>query len=1048
MAVAELFAVDSGPEGQLVELPALKALCGWPGHPGAGWTYVHGPELAPDAPAAERARWSDVVLVERLRRAVARINSHLPPGAATRVCEVVVASTSPSVIEDHRSFHELLLAGVPVTYRDASGAERHDHARLVDFDDLSNNEFLAVNQLTIIVGGKNRRPDILLYVNGLPLGEIECKPPGLDKPAEEAVNQIAHYTQTIPPLYRYVEIVGVTDLMRAVVGTVATPAEHFAEWKTMSSEEAERKRPQLELMVDGVFEPTRFLELIRDFVLFETDGATTRKVMAKYHQVDAVNAAVESVAQAMDSDRRGGLVWHTQGAGKSYTMVFVVNKLRRDPRFANPTIVAVTDRTDLDNQLADTFTATHLAPHCRQAEEITGGPRSLHELLKVPAGGIVFTTIQKFAPPNGGGGMPVLSERENVIVMADEAHRSQYAKFAENITIALPNATRIGFTGTPVEKADRSTRLVFGDYISIYRMRQAQEDRATVPIFYESRQIPLDIVDPRQLAEVEEILEEEEQAAAAKLVTAWAKLEKVVGAPDRLHQLAGDVAEHFGARCETLDGKAMVVAYSRRIAAELTDLLRERLGEQAVDCVISAQATDPPEISRFRRSKPELKQLAKDFRDPDHPLRVVVVKDMWLTGFDAPVLHTLYIDKPMRDHGLLQAIARVNRVFRDKPGGLVVDYIGIGEDLRASLRAYDDTELDDPVIPAAKAVAGLWEKYEVLCAMLHPVGYRQGELHLAPDPATLFLDAYSHILETEPRTQEFLDAQTALARWYALARTQPAALELREEVGFFNRLAAEIRKITVAEVQASQEAEQAVRQFMSQGLAAGEVVDVFGLADKDRPEISVLSDEFLDSITTKSEHRNIQIRLLEKLLNDEITSRMRSNRIQAKVFSDEIEAVLRRYELRQISGAEVVERLVEIAKRLRDARHRHESLGLTEEEAAFYDALAGGVEHVKADPDLAAIAHELVENIRKDLSVDWTDREATEAKVRTKIKRLLRRHKDKLPKPLAPAATGSGGGGGGDHTAELNYYTKLILDQAKSLYRYWPEVGDRLFAEA
>jgi type I restriction enzyme R subunit len=1039
-AVAEVFAVDSGPEGQLVELPALKALCGELGHGGANWTYVHGPEVAPDSPAAERARWSDVVLVDRLRRAVTRINPNLPPQAVQRACELALTSTSPSVIEDHRSFHELLLAGVPVTYRDAGGTERHDHARLVDFEDLSNNEFLAVNQLTIIAGGKNRRPDILLYVNGLPLGEVECKPPGLDKPAQEAVNQVAHYTQTIPPLYRFVEIVGVTDLMRAVVGTVSTPAEHFAEWKTMSADETERKRPQLELMVDGVFAPARFLELIRDFVLFETDGARTWKVMAKYHQVDAVNAAVESIAQAMGSDRRGGLVWHTQGAGKSYTMVFVVNKLRRDPRFSNPTIVAVTDRTDLDNQLADTFTATHLAPHCRQAEEITGGPRSLYELLKVPAGGIVFTTIQKFAPPNGGDTMPVLSERENVIVMADEAHRSQYATFAENITIGLPNATRIGFTGTPVEKADRSTRLVFGHYVSIYRMRQAQEDRATVPIFYESRQIPLDIADPRQLAEVEEILEDEEQTAAAKLVTAWAKLEKVVGAPDRLRELADHVAEHFVARCETLDGKAMVVAYSRRVAAELTDLLREPLGEQAVDCVISAQATDPPEVSRFRRSKPEVKQLAKDFRDPDHPLRVVVVKDMWLTGFDAPVLHTLYIDKPMRDHGLLQAIARVNRVFRDKPGGLVVDYIGIGEDLRASLRAYDDTELDDPVIPAAKAVAGLWEKYEVLCAMLHPAAYRQGELHLAPDPATLFVDAYNHLLETEQRTQQFLDTQTALARWYALARTQPATLELREEIGFFNRLAAEIRKITIPDMQASQEAEQAVRQFMSEGLAAGEVVDVFGLADKDRPEISVLSDEFLDSITTKSEHRNIQIRLLEKLLNDEMTSRMRSNPMQARVFAEEIEAVLRRYELRQLSSAEVVERLVEIAKRLRDARHRHEQLGLTEEEAAFYDALAGGVHDITADPQLATIAKELVTSIRVDLSVDWASRESSEAAIRRKIKRLLRRHKYQPPTP------GNGGGGGEPH--DLNHFTQLVLDQAKSLYRYWPEVGDQLFAEA
>ena len=1022
-------------EDALAEQPALARLCDQ-----HAWMHVHGSEFAPDAPASERKLWSDVLLVGRLRRAVARINPLLSPEAVQRACDLALATTSPSVIEDHRSFHELLLSGVPVAYQDANGQERYEHARLVDFENVSNNEFLAVNQLTIIVGGKNRRPDILLYVNGLPLGQIELKAPGVKNMAEAIVNQVGHYTDTIPTLYRYVEIVGASDYVTARVGTITTRTEHFAEWKTMSSDDAERARPQLELMIDGVFAPARFLDLIRDYVFFETDGAKTWKVLAKYHQVDAVQAAVESVAQAMGGSKRGGIVWHTQGAGKSYTMVFFVNKLRRDPRFSNPTIIAVTDRTDLDDQLAGTFTATHLAAVCEQADEIVGGPNSLHELLMVPAGGIVFTTIQKFAPPRGRK-MPVLSERENVIVMADEAHRSQYAKFAQNITIALPNAVRVGFTGTPVEKADRSTLLVFGDYVSVYRMRQAQEDHATVPIYYESRQIPVAIDDPDELRRVEEVLEAEEEDAATKLVTTWAKLEKVVGAPDRLRRLADDTAEHYRERCDALEGKAMVVGYSRRIASELTHLLRERLGDHAVDCVISAQATDRQEISHFRRSKPELKELAKRFKDPDDPLRVVVVKDMWLTGFDVPVLHTLYVDKPMKDHGLLQAIARVNRVFRDKPGGLIVDYIGIGEDLRASLRAYDEKDVDEPVIPAARAVAGLWEKYEVLCAMLHPIGFRPGELQRTPNPEKLFFDAYNLILESDPKSQDFLDAQASLARWYALARTQPAAIELRDDIGFFNKLAAEVRKITVPDVQASHAAEQAVRQFFSEGLAAGDVIDIFGIADKDRPEISVLSDEFLDSITKRTEHPNVQVRLLEKLLNDEIKSRTRSNQMQAKMFSEEVRAVLQRYELKQLTSAEVVERLVEIAKQLRNARRRHEQLGLSEEEAAFYDALAGGVEDVRAGPELAKIAHELVDGIRTDLTVDWADREATEAKIRAKIKRLLRKHKYRPPKPRP-----HGGGGGGDLRG-FDYAAQLLLDQAKALYRYWPEVevGDRLF---
>ncbi len=1015
-------------EDLLVEQPALELLRG------LGWQYIHGSDLAPDGPALERKTWSDVVLVDRLRSAVVRINPHLPTEAVTHVCDLALSSTSPAVIEDHRGFHELMLSGVPVSYMDEHGIERHDHALLVDFEEPGNNEFLAVNQLTIIVGGKNRRPDILLFVNGLPLGQIELKAPGTGDPGGSAVNQVRHYTETIQPLYRYVEIVGVSDLVSARVGTITTPAEHFAEWKELGAGRGSRRSP-LDVMVDGVFAPERLLELARDFVLFESDGARTWKVLAKYHQVDAVNAAVESVAQAMEGDRRGGLVWHTQGAGKSYTMVFFVSKLRYDRRFGNPTVVAVTDRTDLDNQLAETFTRTHLAPSCQQAEEISGGSRSLHMLLNIPAGGVVFTTIQKFATPEKDSEMPLISNRKNIVVMADEAHRSQYATLAENITVALPNATRIGFTGTPVEKADRSTRLVFGDYVSVYRMRQAQEDGATVPIYYESRQIPIKIADPDHLRHVEEILETEEDDARSKLQTAWAKLEKVVGAPDRLEKLADDVREHFVARAEALYGKGMVVAYSRRVAAQLAGLLRERFGEHAVDCVISAQATDPPQLSRWRRSKAELRQVAKDFKDPDHALRLVVVKDMWLTGFDAPCLHTLYIDKPMRDHGLLQAIARVNRVFRDKPGGLVVDYIGIGEDLRASLTAYDDTELEDPVIPAWKAVSGLGEKYEVLSALLHPAGYRQGELHLQDAPK-LFGDCYDYVLEREERTREFLDQQAGLARWYALARTQPAAIELRDEVGFFARLAAAVRQIASPEAQASPAAEQAVRQFMSEGLAAGDVLDVLAVADQARPQISLLSDDFLDSITTKPEHQNVHIRLLEKLLKDEIKTRQRASRIQAKLFSDQVEQILRRYELRQISGAEVIERLVEIAKSLRAARHRHEQLGLSVEEAAFYDALAGGGdEDGTADPEIAKIAAELVKGIRADLSVDWADRESTEAKIRTKIKRLLRRHNYRVGLP---------GGGGDGH--DLNHYTQLVLDQAKELYRYWPEVEDRLFA--
>lgn len=1041
------FLVDQTKEALLVELPALGWLCGDGSAPGLGWTYVYGPDIAPGGPAQERASFAELVLVERLRRAVARLNPELPPDVVQVVIDAVVTNQSPIVLENHREFHRLLIEGVPVFWDDGDGASQTATARLIDFDDPSANEFVVVNQFTIVVGPegrkKNRRPDLLLFANGIPLAEIECKPPGpdgqddegagVDPAAVEAHNQVAHYVETIPDLYRFVEFVGITDLRRARVGTITTPAEHFAEWKTLSDDPAEKAKRHLQLMLEGAFEPGAFLDIVRNFVAFETDGSRTWKVMAKYHQVHAVNAAVESVAAAMGGDRRGGLVWHTQGSGKSYTMSFFVAKLRRDSRFRNPTIVCVTDRTDLDNQLAEQFERLpQIASAVQQANEITGSDSSLYSLLDRPAGGIVFTTIQKFQPPAGETGMPLLSERENIVVIADEAHRSQYASLAQNLTIALPRAVRVGFTGTPVEKADRSTRLVFGDYISVYRMRQAQEDRATVPIFYESRQIPVAVEDPEQLREVEEILEGEDEVAAAKLVKAWAQLERVVGAEDRVERLVDDLVDHFSARCETLEGKAMVVCFSRRIAADVATRLAWRIGADAATAVISAAATDPPELSTYRRSKQEMRQVAKDFKDPDHPLRVVVVKDMWLTGFDVPALHTLYIDKPMRDHGLLQAIARVNRVFADKPGGMVVDYIGIGDDLRASLKAYDQSDLDDPVVPVATAISRLREKAEVLETMVAPVGFKLGATLAPTERADLFLACHDHVVREEDQTTAFLNEQAALARWYALCRTEPAAIDLRDDVAFFGSLAQSIRQTTVPGAEASPEARQAVKQFFSDGLGAGQVIDMFGLAGEERPEVSVLSDEFLDQIGGSDDKPNLRIRLLEKLLRDEVKARARSSSIQAKEFSEEIADLLKRYELRQIESAEVIKRLVEIAKAMRAARHRHERLGLTVEEAAFYDALAGTAEDLTADPQLAKIASALVKSIRSDLTVDWTDREATTAKIRSKIKHLLRTEK------YRPPVSGNSGGGGG--AVSIERATDLILQQARQLYRYYPDI--------
>lgn len=1019
-------------EDAYAEQPALE----WLGE--LGWEVAHGPDLGPGGAAPERDSWRDVVLIGRLRSAVTGLNPELPPDAVERVVQQVLTTASPSVIDDHADFHRLLIERVSVTYEDDEGVERTVRAKLVDFERPEHNDFLALNQFTVIVGGKNRRPDVLLFVNGIPLAQVELKNPADEKATpESAVTQVAHYVETIPPLYRFVEIVGVSDLIQGRVGTITTAPEHFAEWKTMDPAESEGKS-ELEVMLRGAFAPMRLLDLVQNFVLFEVDGGRTRKILAKYHQMDAVNRAVEATARAMEADGRAGVVWHTQGSGKSYSMVFYAQKLRRDPRFENPTVVCVTDRIDLDEQLMEAFARqAELAQAVKQAEEAAGGARSLHELLKVPAGGIVFTTIQKVVPPGDAAEMPVLSERRNVIVVSDEAHRSQYADFARNLRKALPNATRIGFTGTPIETDRKSTSLTFGDYISVYDIARAVDDGATVRILYEGRIVPLDISDETLVAETEKLLRAEDEEAAAQLVSTETRLDRVVGSEARLGKVADDITRHFAERQKLLDGKAMVVGMSREICVELTERLRHKLGDEAVTCVITAQATEP-KLNRYRRSKAEMAQVAADFKDPDNPLKVVVVRDMWLTGFDVPPLHTMYIDKPMRDHGLLQAIARVNRVFRDKPGGLVVDYIGIGEDLRKALPRYAAKDVEGVMEPVRKVAAKLREKHEVLCGFFHGLSWREREDLSATSRATLLAQAHAKVVEDDEETKRFLAEQSAFTRLLALVNPDPMVEQLLSDAEFFAEVAASVRKYTPPEGEPSEAARQAVKQVFSEGLAADEVTDILGLGGEERPEISILSDEFLDDLREKMAEPPLAIAFLKRLLNDEIRSRGQSNRMQAKLFGDELEAALARYRNRQITGAEVVKALVDLAKKVRDSRRRHEDLGLTEEEAAFYDALAGSADDLSVDPMIAAIARDLVKGIRADLSVDWTSHESREALVRRKIKRLLRRY-DYMP----PEPDGDGRSRGGGRMT-IDQASNLILDQARSLYYRWPEVNDGL----
>jgi type I restriction enzyme R subunit len=998
------------------EQPALE----WLGQ--LGWAHVDGPEIAPNGAAPERDSWDEVVLVDRLRGALAELNPEASEVALDLALNRVRETASPDPVRDHLDLHDLLLEGVSVTLLE-DGEERTLRLKLIDWDAPERNDFLSVNQFRVVIGRKNRRPDLLLFVNGLPLGQVEVKDPG-DRAATPtgAANQVAHYVETIPKLYRFVELVAVSDLVQARLGTLTTPAEHFAEWKTMDPAEMEG-RSALEVLISGVFLPATFLDLIRHFVLFEEAGGKLLKLAAKYHQVDAVRRAVGATAEAMASDGRAGVVWHTQGSGKSNTMVFYVWKLRNDPQFANPTLVALTDRIDLDTQLHQTFVGQRsLAPVVEQAESIA----DLRDKLDRPAGGIMFTTIQKFAT-EAGEPMPVLSTRQNVIVMADEAHRTQYAKLAQNVTIALPHATRIGFTGTPIEQADRSTQVMFGDYISVYRMERAVEDGATVPIYYESRRIALDVKDEDLLREVEEKLTgEEDEEASARLVSAWTRLERVVGTRERLERVANDVASHWRAGAAQEGGKAMVVAMSQRIAAELTELLRARLGDDVVTCVISATATAGPAVSRWRRSRQERKQVEADFKDPDHPLKVVVVRDMWLTGFDVPCLYTLYVDKPMRDHGLLQAIGRVNRVFHNKPGGLIVDYIGIGDDLKASLAMYSAADVEDVAIPVGVAIARLREKREVIAEFFHGIDFRRRHDLSVTERATRFAQAVTKVISDEETKKRFLAEYGLFARLYRLLRANPEGLAVADDEEFFRKVAGAIVKVSPPVGRVSKEAEQAVKQFVSEGLSAGEVIDIFELGGEGRPEISVLSDEFLDKITKGlSGEPALGVELLKRILSDEIRVREQANRMQAKLFSERLREALASYEARLITSAQVIERLVELARAMREARRRHEELGLTAEEVAFYDALAGSSEDWIADPKLAEIARGLVQGIKEDLTVDWADHESTEAAIRTKIKHLLRRYGYAAPT-----------GGAGPSRMVL---ADLILDQARHLYRYWPE---------
>ncbi len=1016
----------------LTEADVEQAALAW--LEGLGWRVAHGPDIAPGAPNGERVDYGQVVLERRLRDALALLNPGLPSEALEDAFRRLTRPEGATLEARNREFHRMLVNGVTVEYRAGDGRIAGAQARVIDFDDPSANDWMAVNQFTVTENRNTRRPDVVLFVNGLPIGIVELKNPAdEDATIWTAWQQLQTYKAELPSLFSMNEALVVSDGTGARIGTLTAGREWFKPWRTITGEAlADPRMTELEVMLEGVFRPSRYLALVRDFIVFEDDGSgALAKKMVGYHQLHAVRVAVTETLRAAElqaagrrvaeeggryesgrkpggdpGDRRIGVVWHTQGSGKSLTMAFYAGAIVREPAMANPTIVVLTDRNDLDDQLFGTFSRCH--DLLRQPPTQAESRADLRSKLSVNVGGVVFTTIQKFFPEEKGDTHPTLSERRNIVVIADEAHRSQYDfidGYARHMRDALPNASFVGFTGTPVELQDANTRAVFGDYISIYDIQRAVEDGATVPIYYESRLAKLALDEAERPAidpDFEEATEGEEVERKEKLKTKWAQLEAIVGAEKRVKLVAEDIVAHFEQRLEALDGKAMVVCMSRRICIDLyrelarlrPDWRHEDDAQGSVKVIMTGSASDPLDWQPHVRNKPRREALAKRFRNADDPFRIVLVRDMWLTGFDAPSLHTMYVDKPMRGHGLMQAIARVNRVFRDKPGGLVVDYLGLAQDLREATVNYTESGGKGQTAPdKEEAVAVMLEKHEVCCALFHGLDWLKWGSGTPQERLGLLPAAQEHVLAQENGKDRCLNAVRDLTQAFALATPHEETLRIRDDVGFFQAVRAQLMKRAPGEARPEEEVDHAVRQIISRAVASEGVLDIFAAAGLDKPNISVLSDEFLAEVQGMP-HRNLAVELLQKLLKGELHIRHRKNVVQARSFTEMLEQTLRRYQNRGVEAAQVIEELIELARHMREANARGERLGLSEDELAFYDALEtnDSAVAVLGDGTLRDIARELVQTVRNSVTIDWTLRENVRAQLRVLVRHILRRH--------------------------------------------------------
>ncbi len=974
-----------------------------------GWQVLHGPDIltTPDH-AGERAP-TDAVLESQLRRALANINPGVDQSALDDTVKKVLRSSEPDLLLDNRQFHHLLFDGVDIEYR-IDDEIRTVKVNLFDYDNPDKNEFVAINQFTIMQGDYHRRPDVMLFVNGMPLGMIELKDPSNEKASlKAAYNQLQTYKAEVPVLFRFNELLIISDGIDAEVGTISANYERFTPWKTIDGSKELHGVPMLEVLLRGICDKQRMLDIIRSYIVFERDEEkhTYIKKLAGYHQYWAVAKALESTHESIqtDSDHRVGVVWHTQGSGKSLSMMFYSGKLVLDPVLENPTIIVITDRNDLDDQLFSTF--GNCKDLLRQDPTQAESRDDLQQILQRDAGGIIFTTNAKFFPEDGND-YPELSDRRNIIVMADEAHRSQYNfidGFAKHIRQALPNASFIGFTGTPIENDDRSTPAVFGNYIDVYDIEQSVIDGATVQIYYESRLVELDIdKDMRSKIdqEIDDLLEVEELDKQEEYKTRNAQLEAIVGNGKRIERIASDIVEHFENRLSVMDGKGMIVVMSRRIAVELYDAVvsarpewhGDNDDEGFIKVVMTGSASDPLEWQKHIRSKERRRQLAERMKNTETDLKLVIVCDMWLTGFDAPSLHSMYLDKPMKGHNLMQAIARINRVYKDKPGGLVVDYLGVAAALRDALQTYTVSGgKGQPTLDQDQAVAVMKEKFEILQDIFTDFDYEKFFTADVSQQMQILLDAQEYILGLDDGEKRLKQHVLELSKAFALSVPHEDALAIRDHVAFFQAIKARLGKLSDKKGMSTEDYNSAIRQIVDKAIAPAGVVDIFEAAGLERPNLSILSEDFLAEIRGM-DRKNLAIEALERLLNDEVKTRFFTNAVKARSFADMLEQALQKYKNNSIEAAQVIEELIDIARKMRDSNKEAEELGLDDDEVAFYDALVmhGSARQVMGDDKLRKLAALLVARVRSNVTVDWTLRADAQARLRVEVKRLLREY--------------------------------------------------------